>query len=129
MAGFGKIGAEVNASLGKNELAFLQKCRQWNLKLNKTKFRWEPNRSDIHGTSFDARGPKAGPIQSGNASTDRRERTQEISCYSQLFGQILNPIARPDRTSEEIGRQDLESRMVLAGATSKSIPQCQALLG
>lgn len=41
----GETDAEVNASLEKNERAFLQKCRQWNLKLltmlklNKTKFK------------------------------------------------------------------------------------------
>ena len=39
IAGFGATDTEVNASLEKNERAFLQKCHEWNLKLNKTKFK------------------------------------------------------------------------------------------
>jgi len=39
IAGFGASDTEVNASLEKNERAFLQKCCEWNLKLNKTKFK------------------------------------------------------------------------------------------
>ena len=34
IAGFGETDAEINASLETNGRAFLQKCRQQNLKLN-----------------------------------------------------------------------------------------------
>ena len=34
IAGFGSTDCEVNQSLERNERAFLEKCRLWNLKLN-----------------------------------------------------------------------------------------------
>ena len=39
IAGFGTTDDEVNLSLESNERAFLEKCRQWNLKLNRAKVR------------------------------------------------------------------------------------------
>jgi hypothetical protein len=37
IAGFGETEEEVDRSVKENERAFFQKCRQWNLKLNKSK--------------------------------------------------------------------------------------------
>ena len=39
IAGFGTTDDEVILSLERNERAFLEKCRQWNLKLNRVKVR------------------------------------------------------------------------------------------
>ncbi|CAB4029631.1 Hypothetical predicted protein, partial [Paramuricea clavata] len=39
IAGFGNTEEEVNASLEKNERVFFEKCREWNLKLNKSKLK------------------------------------------------------------------------------------------
>ncbi len=39
IVGFGNTDDEVNASLERNERAFFQKCREWNLKLNKSKLK------------------------------------------------------------------------------------------
>ena len=40
IAGFGNTEHEVNQSLERNERAFLEKCRLWNLKLNRAKVTW-----------------------------------------------------------------------------------------
>ena len=37
IAGFGNTDQEVNNSLERHERAFLEKCRLWNLKLNRAK--------------------------------------------------------------------------------------------
>ena len=37
IAGFGSTDHEVNQSLERNERAFFEKCRLWNLKLNRAK--------------------------------------------------------------------------------------------
>ncbi len=39
IVGFGNTDDEVNASLERNERAFFQKCREWNLKLKKSKLK------------------------------------------------------------------------------------------
>jgi hypothetical protein len=39
IAGFGNTEEEVNASLERNERIFFEKCREWNLKLNKSKLK------------------------------------------------------------------------------------------
>ena len=39
IAGFGETEEDVDASLERNERAFFQKCREWNLRLNKSKLR------------------------------------------------------------------------------------------
>ena len=39
IAGFGNSDQEVNTSLERHERAFLEKCRLWNLKLNRAKVR------------------------------------------------------------------------------------------
>ena len=39
IVGFGNTDDEVNASLERNERAFFQKCREWKLKLNKSKLK------------------------------------------------------------------------------------------
>ncbi len=39
IVGFGNTDDEANASLERNERAFFQKCREWNLKLNKSKLK------------------------------------------------------------------------------------------
>ena len=38
-AGFGNTEEEVNAILERNERVFFEKCRKWNLKLNKSKLK------------------------------------------------------------------------------------------
>lgn len=39
IAGFGNTDKEVSASLQKNERAFFEKCRKWNVKLNESKLK------------------------------------------------------------------------------------------
>ena len=41
IAGFGNTDEQVNASLDRNERAFFEKCRRWNLKLNRSKLKRE----------------------------------------------------------------------------------------
>ncbi|KAL9965900.1 hypothetical protein ACROYT_G029758 [Oculina patagonica] len=61
IAGFGATDAEVNASLEKNERAFLQKCREWNLKLNKTKLKRAQTEVRLMGHLLTPEGLKADP--------------------------------------------------------------------
>ena len=61
IAGFGETDEEVNASLKKNECAFLQKCCQWNLKLNKTKLKRAQTEVRFMGHLLDPEGLKADP--------------------------------------------------------------------
>ena len=61
IAGFGETDAEVNASLKKNERAFLQKCHQWNLKLNKTKLKQAQTEVQFMGHLLTPEGLKADP--------------------------------------------------------------------
>ncbi|KAL9978343.1 hypothetical protein ACROYT_G015844 [Oculina patagonica] len=61
IAGFGATDAEVNASLEKNERAFLQKCREWNLKLNKTKLKRAQTEVRFMGHLLTPEGLKADP--------------------------------------------------------------------
>ena len=39
IAGFGESDDEIHTSLKRHEHAFFQKCREWNLKLNKDKMK------------------------------------------------------------------------------------------
>ena len=52
---------EVNDSLEKNERAFLQKCHEWNLKLNKTKFKRAQTEVRFMGHLLTPGGLKADP--------------------------------------------------------------------
>ena len=61
IAGFGATDTEVNASLEKNERAFLLKCREWNLKLNKTKFKRAQTEVRFVGHLLTLEGLKADP--------------------------------------------------------------------
>jgi len=61
IAGFGATDTEVNASLEKNERAFLQKCREWNLKLTKTKFKRAQTEVRFMGHLLTPEGLKADP--------------------------------------------------------------------
>lgn len=61
IAGFGETDAEVDASLEKNERAFLQKCREWNLKLNKTKLKRAQTEVRFMGHLLTPEGLKADP--------------------------------------------------------------------
>ena len=61
IAGFDETDAEVTASLAKNEHTFLQKCRQWNLKLNKTKFKRAQTEVLFMGHLLTPEGLKADP--------------------------------------------------------------------
>ena len=54
IAGFGSTDCNVNQSLERNEGAFLEKCRLWNLKLNHAVEPWSetaPVKCEIRGSS------------------------------------------------------------------------------
>lgn len=57
IAGFGNTEIEVNQSLERNERTFLEKCRQWNLKLNRAKVRRQQSCA-IYGSSTHFPRPK-----------------------------------------------------------------------
>ena len=59
ITGFSETDAEVTASLEKNKRAFLQKCRQWNLKLNKTKLKQAQTEVRFMGHLLTPKGMKA----------------------------------------------------------------------
>jgi hypothetical protein len=52
IAGFGETGEEVDRSLETNEQAFFKKCREWNLKLNKSKLKDHRQKSVSWDTSL-----------------------------------------------------------------------------
>ena len=61
ITGFGATDTEVNASLEKNERAFLLKCHEWNLKLTKTKFKRAQTEARFMGHLLTPKGLKADP--------------------------------------------------------------------
>lgn len=63
IAGFGETDAEVNSSLEKNERTFFQKCREWNLKLNKLKLKRAQTEVRFMGHLLTPDGLKADPAK------------------------------------------------------------------
>lgn len=61
ITGFGATDTEFNASLKKNEHAFLQKCREWNLTLNKMNFKRAQTEVRFMGHLLTPEGLKADP--------------------------------------------------------------------
>ena len=61
IAGFGTTDDEVNLSLERNERAFLEKCRQWNLKLNRLKVRRHQSSVKFMGHLLTSEGLKPDP--------------------------------------------------------------------
>ena len=61
IAGFGTTDDEVNLSLESNERAFLEKCRQWNLKLNRAKVRRHQSSVKFMGHLLTSEGLKPDP--------------------------------------------------------------------
>lgn len=56
IAGFGNTEHEVNQSLARNERAFLEKCRLWNLKLNRAKVKWHQSSVKFMGHLLTSQG-------------------------------------------------------------------------
>ena len=63
IAGFRETEEEVDLSLEANECAFFQKCRQWNLKLNKSKMKRSQTEVHFMGHLITADGLKADPAK------------------------------------------------------------------
>ena len=61
IAGFGTTDDEVNLCLESNECAFLEKCRQWNLKLNRAKVRRHESSVKFMGHLLTSEGLKPDP--------------------------------------------------------------------
>ena len=63
IAGFGNTDEEVNATLDRNERAFLKKCREWNLKLNRDKLKRAEPTVAFMGHVLTAEGLKPDPAK------------------------------------------------------------------
>ena len=63
IAGFGVSDKEINTSLARQEHAFFQKCREWNLKLNKDKMKRAQTEVRFMGHLLTPEGPKADPAK------------------------------------------------------------------
>ena len=61
IAGIGTADNEVNLSLQRNEHVFLEKCRQWNLKLNRAKVRRHQSSVKFMGHLLTSEGLKPDP--------------------------------------------------------------------
>ena len=79
IAGFGET-EDVDASLERNEQAFFQKCRKWNLRLNKSKLRRAQTTVSFMGYLLTPNGLKPDPskIQAiSEAPANRCQRSEE----------------------------------------------------
>ena len=63
IAGFGESDEEINTSLERHERAFFQKCREWNLKLNKDKMKRAQTEVRFMGHLLTPKGLKADPAK------------------------------------------------------------------
>jgi len=63
IVGSGNADEEVNATLDRNERAFLKKCREWNLKLNRDKLKRAEPTVAFMGHVFTAEGLKPDPAK------------------------------------------------------------------
>ncbi|CAB3985408.1 Transposon Ty3-G Gag-Pol poly, partial [Paramuricea clavata] len=108
IAGFGETGEEVDRSLETNERAFFKKCREWNLKLNKSKLKRSQTEVRFMGHLITADGLKADPakveaILDMPAPTDTKglKRFLGMVNYLAKFLPLLSDMTEPLRRLED----------------------------
>ena len=108
IAGFGETDAEVNSSLEKNERAFFQKCREWNLKLNKLKLKRAQTEVRFMGHLLTSDGLKADPakveaIVDMPPPTDVKDLKRFLGMVNYLakFFPLLSDMTEPLRRLED----------------------------
>ena len=108
IAGFGETEEEVDRSLEANERAFFQKCREWNLKLNKLKMKRSQTEVHFMGHLITADGLKADPakvqaILDMPAPTDIKglKRFLGMVNYLAKFLPLLSDMTEPLRRLED----------------------------
>ena len=108
IAGFENTDEEVNASLEGNERAFFQKCREWNLKLNKSKLRRGQSTVAFMGHLLTPKGLKPNPrkveaILEMPSPTDVKgvKRFLGMGNYHAKFLPLLSDMTQPLRKLEE----------------------------
>ena len=108
IAGFGETGKEINTSLKRHEHGFFQKCREWNLKLNKAKMKRAQTEVRFMGHLLTPEGLKADPakveaILAMPPPTDVKglKRFLGMVNYLAKFLPLLSDMTKPLQTLED----------------------------
>jgi hypothetical protein len=121
IAGFGETGEEVDRSLETNERAFFKKCREWNIKLNKSKLKLSQTEVRFMGHLITADGLKADPAKVeailDMPDTKGLKRFLGMVNYLAKFLPLLSDMTEPLRRLED---KDA-CRVVLARTTPASV--------
>ena len=125
IAGFGESDEEINTSLERHERAFFQKCREWNLKLNKDKMKRAQTEVRLMGHLLTPKGLKADPAKV--EAILARPPSTDVKGLKRFLGmQNGQPIAYASRalTDTETRYAQIEKELLAIVWSTNKFDQC-----